>query len=544
VIRAGRKPFNITDAFAVLALIVLTVTSSLRQEDVRFWDESLYLERGLSLSAGTQPGWEWNPLYADMYWLLGRIFNNPIDLYFAGRASAAVILVLAVWVSMRIFVRPWIAIAGALVMSALPITYVWPGVSSPSAGLLLIALAVAWRWRTRASLIGASALIWLAAATRPEFVWAALGGTLVLLVALGVQLSKSRDRAVAIFVLTAGLVVTPAVLTVAYGSPLDLGSRSWEAFEQHYEFRFATMGDDPWQIEADIVGRDFPGASSISGAATTNPLAFVTHMANNALLLPLSAGGHFVGLGGNSLAQNAIGMATALCWVAALLFALLRAPRDTLALVRTTVNRLLDRSSLATLALTIVVIGVSLISTFVIYPRPHYLVFVVACVVVLTGFTLDRLGNPRLIRWLPISAVIAIGSIGFIANMLTIAGDSAQIQINAQSLRLMNEQGGPWILLTPERPIDLYLANGSQVLEPQVSVMTFDELLKRNSINVVFDGILLRKADYAQLDGFDSFIEDPESFGFRPIIPNSPFLVYDTQDGTLSPEFSRSGGMG
>lgn len=542
--RSERKTFNITDVFAVLALIALTVTSSLRQEDVRFWDESLYLERGLSISAGNQPGWEWNPLYADMYWVLGRVFADPIDLYFAGRASAAVILVLAVWVSMRIFVRPWIAIAGALVMSALPITYVWPGVSSPSAGFLLIALAIAWRWRTRASLIGATALIWLAAATRPEFVWAALGSTLVLLVTLGVQLSQRRDRVVALFLLTAGLVVTPAVLTVAYGNPIDLGSRSWEAFEQHYEFRFATMGDDPWQIEADIVGRDFPGASSIVGAASTNPLAFVTHMAKNALLLPLSAGGHFVGLGGDSLTQNVIGIATALCWVAALVLALLRAPRDTLALIKTSANRLLDRSSLAPLALTIVVIGVALISTFLIYPRPHYLAFVVACVVVLTGFTLNRLGNPRLIRWLPVSAVMAIGAIGFIANMLTIAGDSAQSQVNAQSLRLMNEQGGPWILLTPERPIDLYLANGSQVLEPQVSAMTFDEFLKRNNINVVFDGILLRKADYAQLDGFGSFIEDPESFGFRPIIPNSPFLVHDNQDSALSPEFSRSGGMG
>jgi hypothetical protein len=90
-------PHRVWDAASVIAVVVLAVTSSLRQEDIRFWDESLYLERGLTLGFGSQPGWEWNPLYTDMYWLLGRFFSDPIDLYFAGRASAAALLVLAVW---------------------------------------------------------------------------------------------------------------------------------------------------------------------------------------------------------------------------------------------------------------------------------------------------------------------------------------------------------------------------------------------------------------------------------------------------------------
>ena len=44
---------RVWDAASVIAVVALAVTSSLRQEDIRFWDESLYLERGLTLGFGS-----------------------------------------------------------------------------------------------------------------------------------------------------------------------------------------------------------------------------------------------------------------------------------------------------------------------------------------------------------------------------------------------------------------------------------------------------------------------------------------------------------
>ena len=522
-----RSRARLLDVLTPIALIIITALASFRQEDVRFWDESLYLERGFSLAFGSRPSWEWNPLYTDMYWLLGRIFTDPIDLYFAGRASAAIAVVLAVWISLRFFTGRGIAFAGALVMSALPITYVWPGVSSPSAGFLLVAIAVAWRWRTPWAYVVAAALTWLAAATRPEFVWAALAVTITVAVTLVISLARHRLSLATVVGLAAGLVAMPMLLTAAYGNPIDLGTRSWEAFEQHYELRFATAADDPWQIEADIVGRDFPGASSIPAAATTNTSAFVTHVGKNVLTLPISAGGHFMGLGGDSRTQNLVGVATAVLWVAALTVALVRSPTRTRTFLRRFWQTLIAGRSRVSLLLTVIVVGAALVSTLVIYPRPHYLVLLIASLITLTGWMISRLANPSLTRWLPITAIIAVSTFAMVANVFSVTDSSSKLY--GESLREMNASPTTWVLLTPERPIDIYLDNARQIIElPADDVAraeTFGDLIESENVNAVFDGILLRQAEYAQLPGFDAFLADPSSLGFEPVVPGSPFLI-------------------
>lgn len=518
-------PHRVWDAASVIAVVVLAVTSSLRQEDIRFWDESLYLERGLTLGFGSQPGWEWNPLYTDMYWLLGRFFSDPIDLYFAGRASAAALLVLAVWWSLRLFTRPSIALAGGLVAAALPITYVWPGVSSPSAGFLLLALAIAWRWRSPGAYAAASAVVWLAAATRPEFVWPALIVTIVAAVSLTIAITKHRITTRAAAGAAAAIIAIPAILAIGYGNPTELGTRSWEAFEQHYELRFATEADDPWQIDADVVGRDFPGASSIPAAAATNPGAFATHVARNTITLPLSAGGHFLGLGGDSRTQNALGVATALVWVVSLALALIRPAVPIRETIRRIWRAITARSSRGALAITLITFAAALVSTFVIYPRPHYLTFLIGGLIIATGYLLDRLGNASWLRWFPSLLVALVGVATFIINVVALTDNQDSDKPFAASLRAMNTASTQWRILTPERPLDLYLTNGRQILEPGQDATTFTELLDANNVNAIFDGILVRQADYASLDGFEEFLANPEAFGFTSIIPESPFLI-------------------
>lgn len=515
------------DIAAPLVLIVITTFASLGQEDIRFWDESLYLERGFTLGFGSQPSWEWNPLYTDMYWLLGRVFSDPIDLYFAGRATTAIAVVLAVWVSLRLFARPGIAITGALVMSALPITYVWPGVSSPSAGFLLVALAVAWRSRSISAYVGATSLIWLAAATRPEFVWAALAATVIVAVAIGVAALRRHGRAMSVLLLALGLIATPVVLAIAYGSPFDLGTRSWEAFAQHYELRFATASDDPWQVDADIVGRDFPGATSILAAASANTAAFLIHVGKNVATLPISAGGHFIGLGGDSSTQNLVGVLIAVLWVSAMAIAVLRSREKARALAAHAWRIVTARPSLGALLLTVTIVGSALVSTLVIYPRPHYLVFPVAAVVVVFGYTIDRLMGDRIWRWLPVTAIAAVSAVALVSNLLSVFRSDTETATYAKSLRLMNSLPTEWVVLTPERPIDIYLNKGEQILNPEEGASSFAQLLETSNVNAIFDGILLRQADYAQFSDFDAFIEDPQSFGFSPIIPGSPFLIRD-----------------
>ncbi len=517
----------VLDVLSPVALILIAAFSSFRQEDVRFWDESLYLERGSSLAFGARPSWEWNPLYTDMYWLLGRLFTSPIDLYFAGRALSAITVVLAVWISLRLFTHRGIAAAGALVMSALPITYVWPGVSSPSAGFLLVAIAIAWRWRNPSSYVTATAITWLAAAVRPEFVWAALGVTVTVAVVLVLSVTRKHITVTTVTSLGFGLVAMPLILTVAYGNPIDLGTRSWEAFEQHYELRFATESDDPWQIDADVIGRDFPGASSIPAAATANTPAFVTHVGKNVLALPISTGGHFMGFGGDSRSQNLIGVATAGLWLTALTLALVRSPARTRAFTQRSWRTLVAPQSRGAMVIAVIVVGAALVSTVVIYPRPHYLVLAVAILVMMTGIVIADLANPRVTPWLPVTAIMATSALALTAHFFSPMGSANKL--NAESLRALNALPDTWILLTPERPIDIYLVDGQQIINPSEETLaqaeTFSDLVESSGVNVIFDGILFRQAEYAQLPGFDAFLQDPTILGFEPVIPGSPFLV-------------------
>lgn len=512
------------ETLSVLALLAVAVTSSIRQEDIRFWDESSYLERGQTLGFGLQPGWEWNPLYTDIYWLISKFAPDPIDTYFAGRALSASLLVIAVWFSLRLFTRPKVALAGGLVMAALPITYVWPGVSNPSTAFLIAALAVIWRWRTLTGAASAMVLVWAAAATRPEFVWAAIAGTLLAAMALVREGMAKRIslRQGALLVLV--LVAAPTFFSVGYGSPLQMGSRSWDAFGQHYELRFATSSDDPWDISTDIVSRDFPTSTSIPSAAMENPTAMVRHVTRNAATLVLSTGGHYLGLGGANRSQNVIGVAVALVWLVSLVATTVRPKQSVSLLMGRSLALLRARQARLALLLTLLVAGVSLISLLVIYPRPHYLGLIVTGLLVATGVFIDRMGRPALLQWLPFKTIAGFSAVALAFNVWSIA-EGSNGQVNAESLRTMNSMDANWRLLTPDRPIDLYLENGTHILAPDVEVASFTELLEANEINAIFDGILFRQASWNSFEDFPTFLEDPARFGFEPVVEGSPFLI-------------------
>ena len=521
----ARSQLNWRDFAAALLLIALAATSSLRQEDIRFWDESSYLERGLTLGFGSQPGWEWNPLYTDTYWILSRFFPNPIDLYFAGRITAATILTLAVWLSLRLFTRPLLALAGGIVMAALPITYVWPGVSNPSAALIVLAIAVVWRWRTTGGLVAGSALTWLAAATRPEFVWVA---SMVLIIVgittvLRARARASQPRVVALSLL--GLLATPVLLIAGYGNPTDFESRSWLAFEQHYELRFATAVDDPWQISEDVVGRDFPGATSIASAAIANPTAITVHIARNGLILPLSAGGHFMGLGGDSRQQNQVGIIAASVWMVGFTLTLINAAKnrsDTLHRLR---NFFYGPSARVPLLVATVLLGSVLLSTLIIYPRPHYLGVLIATALLMTGVAIDRFGRNSWTKLFPERAVLIVGMGILLFNISFLVTENTMNKSNLTALRLMNSSQTEWRLLTPERPISIYLNEADHILDVDEEYGSFAELIDALDVNVVFDGVLFRRASWSTLEDFERFLDSPQDFGFTPITPGNSFLV-------------------
>lgn len=513
---------------AVLALIGAYVwLNSATREDIQFWDESLYLERGLTLGFSSQPGWEWNPLYSDMYWLLGRSGLEPINAYFAGRFISAMVVVFAVYLSIRLFAGLAIAASGALVMAALPLTYVWPGVANPAGACVVLAIAVAWRWRSFAGWVAASSLLWCAAAMRAEYVWAALTASAVFGLSLIVAVLRRSTPPITAISLGALLMGVPLLLSFGYGSPLELGKRSWEAFSQHYEYRFAVEGDDPWNIAATKVEQDFPEVNSVVGAMTANPSAFAGHIMRNMTWAPITLAGHSAGLGGRTTTENLQGVLVAGAWGISVLVMLIRSRSRILPMFHAIKKQLLTRSNLGSVFVTLLGVGASAISVIVIYPRPHYLVVFAALTVTGSSLLITWLSVRTKLFWAPVIAVLTLSVFWSFAHAYTLATDGYQAS-NASSLRTIADAGGPPLrLLTPERPIALYARNLTAVEAPQYEADNFADFLTDNRIDVVFDGILFRSAPWSELPGFEQFVQTPETFGFRPIEENSAFLVRD-----------------
>lgn len=527
--RTSARALWLVDVVVLVLIGGYVWLNSATREDIKFWDESLYLERGQTLGFSNQPGWEWNPLYSDIYWLLDSLGFDPINAYFAGRYITAMLIVVAVYVSIRMFASRGVAATGALVMASLPVTYVWPGVASPAAACVLLAIAVAWRWRSLPGWVAATALLWFAAAVRAEYVWAALAATVVFAVTLIVTASRRTIRARTALGLGIVLIGVPLVLSVGYGSPLELGKRSWEAFSQHYEYRFAVEGDDPWNIDATKVEMDFPGIESIPAAAIGNPTAFAGHVVQNITWAPVTLAGHTAGFGGTSTTQNLQGLLIAGVWSLSLLVLLIASRSRIPAVLRGLSSRIVSRSSAGSVVITLLGIGASLISVGVIYPRPHYLVVFVALLVTGSALLLSRLaGSSKHLR-IPMAAIVILSALWVVTHTLTLLTGTHPTP-NATSLRVLADMGQPPLrLLTPERPIAIYADSLEAIEEPTFGAKDFGTFLEDNRVDVIYDGILFRSAPWSALPGFDEFVDAPEDFGFTAVTPDSAFLVQSRQ---------------
>lgn len=511
---------GITSVLGFAFSLLVAALISISRDDIRFWDESMYLEQGASLAFGSQPGWSWNPLYTDGYWLLQKVFSSNIDVYFAGRAVAAIFVVGSVWMSVRLFANATYATSAALVMALLPITYIWPSVAAPSAALLVFALAIVWRWSTPGGAVAAGVLVWVAAAIRPEFVWAASAVSVIAVVAL---VSGARSGAITwrrFWILLTGLTSVPVILISAYGNPWDTGTRSWEAFTQHYEYRFATSGDDPWQIDAPVVEQVFPGASSVSEALLVNPPAFVEHVLRNVIQLPISLGGHLLGLGGLTDRANLFGLAAAGLWLLAIGVGVVKSRHSLSAQIGNAITTVTARKRWAAGLISAAVIVVAGISMITIYPRPHYLLFAASLILVMSGISLSHLLSNGVAKYLPMAALIGLAAIA-----VFFSESQTATKVNSSSLNQLNAMNQSWRLLTPEKPIDIYLDKAQYVIADPAGHPSFIDYVNANKVNVIFDGVLLRQAPYAQLPGFEEFLTDPRKYGFAPVLPDSPFLV-------------------
>jgi hypothetical protein len=509
-------------------LLIVTGVQSYVREDVWFWDDATYLGRGIQPDAYGPPSWVDSPLYSGMYALLAHIAPNPITLYFLGRLSSAVVLVACIWIAARLLSRPLLAWSVAALATMLPVTYIWPGVSAPASGLLIVAVALAYRWPTPLALAGTAGLTWLAAGSRPEFTWLAAALSVLAIAWWARQSLRTPRPARMAFIWLALLGMTvgiPLLLASRYEGMFARSSREWTAFSQHFALRNTPAGQDSWQSAGDVAARAFPGASSIMEALLVNPVAFLEHIGRNALQLPLTLVGHGLAIEPPSLlAPTAPKIAAVLLLLGLAVAAWMNRSTivdSTRSGLRTAIRM---PRRMATVALAGILLGSSL-SMIVIYPRPHYLLLPLGLLLVAMAAWLSRLPIRRLQTYIPIGTTAVLFLIFAAGTAIALPNRIAEPPAYESALREVQRLGTAHVLVSGDRPIELYLPGVTFVEGPPPSAMSVQQAFDSLGVDVVQMSALLTSSPWTALDGFDAFYDDPGTLGFHQVTKDSPIWV-------------------
>lgn len=521
------KPCRLLEIPAVLAIVFVTAIRAISTSDLVFYDETSYLRQGLGIRDGVFPSFTSGATYADFYYILSLVSNEPVGLYFAGRAASAVLLVVAIWICARLLAGAPLAWVAAAAIAATPVPYVWPGVSAPATGLLLVAVTLAVRSPGTVAIGIGSGLVWIAAGSRPELVWVAMSWSIAALVLLMRQVLLS-ERPLRNSVLTTGLgaFVVPLVLTTLHGSPFRSGGREWVAFSQHYSLRNASEGLDPWVDSATIVGKDFGDAQSVSEALSVNPASFIGHMVSNLVDTPRVVATNLWGIGQVNV-TSLLGSLMILLILVGAVVALLVGRRAALQVLQNKWLRIRQMPHLFVLGLLLVLFAVTFAATIVIYPRDHYLIFVASLIVIFAAWVMSTLTpSGRLISAVTLLSVVlfSLFSLGVARGVITRMTYPAPV---AASVVYMIENPHEWRLLGGGQGLATYVPRINET--PGATALpgeSFVQMLQRLSINVVLTGST-EVSPWASVPGFDLFAADPESFGFRTLHPGSQLVIKD-----------------
>ena len=513
---------------AVVAVLLTTAIRSIATTDVRFYDEAAYLGRGLLQGSGIRARFTDGAVYSDYYWLLSQISPDPIGLYFVGRAGAAVMFVLGIWLTARLVTNAGLAWAAAATAAAIPATYVWPSVAAPAAALILIGLALIFRFPTPASLGAVAGCYWLAAGARPEFIWLASVTSLMAL-AWMTSTTFSHRKLVSrhllrswIFV-AGGSIVVPFSLVRLHGPPISDGGRNWEAFGQHFSLRQATPGEDPWLQWRLIVERSFPGAEGVPAALTTNPGAITEHVARNAVEAP------------GILMVESLGFLSQTQPIAWLLVAILMISTITSIVVqpqiaKTSLRELAQVASARryriAIAMTLLTLTAVLIPVLLIHPRIHYLLIPAALIPIAIVFLQFRLGSPRYAHVLPLALVAITFAVYSILSLRLIVGLITYPPTLAMAASNLAREDNEWRLLGVDWGLEVFVPGLEQITDQRpLPNENFEEFLVRNRVNVLLLNERFAMAPWNSAAGFQDFLADPNALGFKPLVAGSSIWV-------------------
>ncbi|WP_415835641.1 hypothetical protein, partial [Corallococcus soli] len=542
-------PAWLTEALCLAALGVACLKLGQGVEavlDLALWDEADYLHRAVMLPVNGPPDPEWGPLYSLWYFALSFLWPEPVALYYANGGLLLLLTSVAGYVLLRqLGARPGFALVGAAVHLLSMAPHVQPRPTLFALFVILVALCIACRARSRegaGACVGMGLLI--ASFARPEFFLSFLLMSGVLGVLLVLRARKGREHAReprawgTVGVYAGGVLVLVALLGNPFG---NTSNRRFYAFCQHFadghSKRTGTVKVDPWDQCKQVLQPVFGDADTLGAALRANPQAFLAHLRWNverhpreSLRVLTSGYGGWPLLPGNGpwTREHAGHLLLVLVALGLPLAALLLRWRRLATLPRQ--PRVVE---------TLVVVGVvllpPLLSSVLLQPRHHYLVFQgVMGVAVLTalaravegpGFR-DAAPSRRTGLLEPLlSALLATAVVLAVPDLVHRQGPASppkreQLQrvralqalarqapiIPGEVLGVLDTQGGlPVYLGAPFQRVPVWTKRAGE---------SFAEYLRRERIQVVFlDDRLRQEPRFANDPAVETFLARPDAFG-------------------------------
>lgn len=264
--------------FAPAILVFLTTTIYLfwlPVIDIRLYDETSYLQAGLSLFE-TPLDIETAPLYAVWYWLCSLVVHNPANLYYA---SWCILVALCLALPYAIE-RSRAAVVYACMACMLPFYLIWPYINFFAGAIVLASLAVIERRQEKSYVSLCAALLLMCcvvALVRPEFHNASYLAVALLIGAIFVEGRIHRHRTILILSVAA-FAANEFLFLGLSGSRSGIAFAAYDDWIRFMQGRLSETPRTPWNayqlfgLTEDATLLDFLKA---------NPAEFWSHVTYN-----------------------------------------------------------------------------------------------------------------------------------------------------------------------------------------------------------------------------------------------------------------------
>lgn len=484
-------------------------------------DESMYLYWGISFPYNF-PLSEWSPLYIIWYYFLNLLQPDTISLYFLNYILMTILPPLFIYIFLRVNkVQLIISFTCSLLFLLSSSNFpTWPKVSHFALLSLLTGLIISSFLNDKKLKVLVFTLSLLVTSfIRPEFfISYILIGVILFVMYVKEFFDMHTFKSVAPLI-TAALI--SLVLLNIFGLPVGSGTRSFEAFGQHYSRNWVKWHNDPrdpYYNYSIILKEDFGNANSVSEAFIKNPSAIIKHVTENLKILPDEFKYMFLYL----YPPNYPGKFMVISALVVLIISLIPFSRN--------LNKLNQKSFLKKISenfkncrffflIVLIALAPLILSSIFVYPRKHYLLFPGVIIILLLIIILFRNIFITKKRFTIISlAYVCILPIMLVRPLSSIVtSPKPENQLTIKFLRSL-EIKEPVNILETWGIYSIYESK-NYVRVPEYSKdVLFKEYLNKWSINmVVLSERLSNDTRFSTDPEWNYFIKHPEEFGFITI---------------------------